>query len=233
MKASSRLDRSPARSAGFTLVEMLVTLALTAMIASVLWQAMQQITRVERILQRSGVDGQLDLVRREWLRTLLESALVEQIGAPRQFVGDARQLALASSESLAVPGLVGRSLQFHIETDAAMRRQRLLVVDRPVEGRISTREFVPVELLSWAGTEAKFRYLDAGGTWLDQWPPARLSLDSTGDPERDMLREAQAALPRLPRAVWLDLGAELGGPLIAQVAITQAGRVRLSQWERQ
>jgi hypothetical protein len=215
------------------LVEMLVTLALTAMIASVLWQAMQQVTRVERILQRSGVDGQLDLVRREWLRSLLQSALVEQIGAPRQFVGDTQQLALASSESLAVPGLPGRNLQLRIETDAATRRQRLLVVDRPVEGRISTKEFAPVELMNWTGTEGKFRYLDAGGVWLDQWPPASMSLESTGDPERDMLREAQAALPRLPRAVWLDLGAELGGPLIAQIATTQAGRVRLAQWERQ
>jgi prepilin-type N-terminal cleavage/methylation domain-containing protein len=219
------------RRTGFTLVEMLVTLALTAMISSVLWQAMQQITRVERLLQRSGVDGQLDLVRREWLRSLLQSALVEQIGSPRQFVGDGQQLALASSESLAVPGLSGRTVRLRLETDPATRRQRLLVVDGQAKAVLSVKEAAPVELLSWTGAEGHFRYLDADGAWLDQWPPAKSTLQLTGDPDLDFLREAQSLLPLLPRAVWIDLGAELGGPLVAQISTTQVGRGRLLHWE--
>ena len=53
-------------------------MTLTAMVAGLL-AAMHQITRVERLLQGEGVGGQLDLVRREWLRSLIQSALVEQI----------------------------------------------------------------------------------------------------------------------------------------------------------
>lgn len=220
------------RWGGFTLVEMLVTLALMAMIASVLWQAMQQIVRVERLLQRSGVDGQLDLVRREWVRSLLQSALVEQIGGTRQFVGDGQQLRLASSEGIALPGLKSQAVQLRFEGDAATRRQRLLIVDARATEAITTQEFRPVELLAWTGTEGHFRYLDADGTWQEQWPPVRLALQPTGDPDLDFRREAQAALPRLPRAVWMDLGADLGGPLVAEISTTQAGRGRLIQWER-
>lgn len=222
-----------ARYQGFTLVEMLVTMALTAMIAGVLWQAMNQITRIERLLQGSGVSGQLELVRREWIRGLIQSALVEQIGAPRQFVGDAFQLSLISSESVATPGLAGRRLQLRVESDAVTRRQRLLIETGSLEMTTTSAEPAAIELLSWTGPEGRIRYLNADGVWLDHWPPAKTSPVPTGDPDMDFRREAQAALPRLPRAIWLDLGDELGGALVAQISTTQAGRGRLAQWEQQ
>ncbi|MDR7271868.1 prepilin-type N-terminal cleavage/methylation domain-containing protein [Pelomonas saccharophila] len=227
-RASRRASR------GFTLVEMIVTLALMAMIATVLWQAMSQISRVERLLQRSGVDGQLDLVRREWLRSLVQTALVEQIGAPRQFVGDAQQLRLASSETLALPGAAtGQIVQLQFIADATTRRQRLLIVDAKAAATIAIEEVRPVELMSWTGREGRFRYLDGAGVWQDQWPIAQSAPASSGDPDLDFRRDLQASLPRLPRAVWIDLGPELGGPLVAEISTTMPGRPRLAQWERQ
>lgn len=217
---------------GFTLLEMLVALALTAMIAGVLWQAMHQVSRVEGLLQRSGLDGQLDLVKREWLRSLLQGALVEQIGAPRQFVGDARQLNLVSSESLALPGLQGPRLQLRLERDSANRRERLVVAEVSEARQASTRSPVRVELFGWSGKDGGFRYLDADGQWVDQWPPAKSRFQLTGDPDLDLRREAQAALPSLPRAVWVEIGAEMGGAMVAEIATTQPGRPRLANWEQ-
>lgn len=221
------------RGQGFTLVEMLVTMALTALIASVLWQAMHQITRIERLLQRSAVGGQLDLVRREWLRSLIQSALVEQIGAPRQFTGGARQLTLNSSESVAMPGLAGPRVRIRFDLEKATQRRQLLIELGPSEATVSSAEPVAVELLGWTGSEGRFRYLNADGTWLDQWPPEPSKLVPSGDLELDFLREARAGLPRLPRAVWLDLGEALGGPMVIDVSTTQPGRGRLVQWEQQ
>jgi len=227
-RAAHRGDR------GFTLVEMIVTLTLMAMIATVLWQAMSQISRVERLLQRSGVDGQLDLVRREWLRSLVQAALVEQIGAARQFVGDERQLRLASSETLALPGAAaGQIVQLQFQADATTRKQQLLIVDAKAAVTISIRDVKPVELMSWSGAEGRFRYLDGEGVWQDRWPVAQPAIAPSGDPDLDFRRELQAALPRLPRAVWIELGPELGGPLVAQISTTMPGRPRLAQWERQ
>jgi prepilin-type N-terminal cleavage/methylation domain-containing protein len=230
-----KLHGTPSRQGrGFTLVEMIVTLTLMAMIATVLWQAMSQISRVERLLQRSGVDGQLDLVRREWLRSLVQAALVEQIGAPRQFVGDGQQLRLASSETLALPGsAAGQIVQLQFVADAATRRQKLLIVDAKAATTIAIEEVKPVELLNWTGAEGRFRYLDNEGVWHDRWPVDRPVVAPTGDPDLDFRRDLQASLPRLPRAVWIDLGPELGGPLVTEISTTMPGRARLAHWERQ
>lgn len=227
------IKRRVAHAVGFTLVEMLVTMTLTAMVAGLLWQAMHQITRVERLLQGEGVGGQLDLVRREWLRSLIQSALVEQIGATRQFIGDAHELSLASSESLAMPGANGPRLHLSLDSDAATGRQRLMITQGSHDLTSTKESATATELLSWAGNEGRFQYLNLDGAWIGQWPPPKSAFVPTGDPEVDFRRQAQAALPRLPRAVWLNLGPEIGGALVIEVSATQAGRGRLAQWEQQ
>lgn len=218
---------------GFTLVEMLVTLTLMSMIAAVLWQAMQQVARVERLLQRSGASSQLDLVRREWVRSLIRASLEEQVGAPRQFVGDAQSLRLISSESVALPGLAGRPVQLKIEPDARSGRQRLLLVPAP-DGEARLDEPVPVELLSWPGTEARFRYLSPSGAWSDVWPIPNTAAElSAAASDLDIQKAALLAMPRLPKAVWIDFGAEVGGPMVTEISTTAPGRGRLAQWENQ
>jgi prepilin-type N-terminal cleavage/methylation domain-containing protein len=218
---------------GFTLVEMLVTLTLMSMIAAVLWQAMQQVARVERLLQRSGASSQLDLVRREWVRSLIRASLEEQVGAPRQFVGDALNLRLVSSESVALQGLAGRPVQLKIESDARGGRQRLLLVPAP-DGEARVDEPVPVELLSWQGTEARFRYLSPSGAWSDVWPIPNTAAElSAAVNDSNIRRAALLAMPRLPQAVWIDLGADVGGPMVTEISTTAPGRGRLVQWENQ
>ncbi|RTL43524.1 MAG: prepilin-type N-terminal cleavage/methylation domain-containing protein [Burkholderiales bacterium] len=227
------LGQRTAAQRGFTLVEMLVTLTLMSMIAVVLWQAMQQVARVERLLQRSGASSQLDLVRREWVRSLIRAALEEQVGAPRQFVGDAQNLRLVSSESVALPGLAGRPVQLKIEADARSGRQRLLLVPTP-DDEPRTDEPVPVELLSWQGAEARFRYLSPSGTWSDVWPvPSTAAELSAAASDTDVRRAALLGMPRLPRAVWIYLGADAGGPMVTEISATSPGRGRLAQWESQ
>lgn len=221
------------RPRGFTLVEMLVTLTLMSMIAAVLWQAMQQVARVERLLQRSGASSQLELVRREWVRSLIRAALEEQVGAPRQFVGDAQNLRLVSSESVALQGLAGRPVQLRIEADTRGDRQRLLLVPVP-DGDARVDEPVPVELLSWQGSDARFRYLSPTGAWSDVWPIPNTAAElSAAASDPDIRRAALLAMPRLPRAVWIDFGAEVGGPMLTEISTTAPGRGRLAQWENQ
>ena len=220
---------------GFTLLEMLVTLALMAMISALLWQALQQVLRVERLLQRSGVDGQLQVVRREWLRGVLEASLVERTGAPRQLQGDGLQFTVASSEALNLPGLATGQLLLRIDTDVRTGNQRLLVSPAPSAdgfGRLAT-DAAPIEMLSWQGPPAVIRYLDARGEWLDQWPPPPAMLLAGVDAEDEGMRAAKAAVPRLPRAIWLGFGAEAGGPLVAALSVTESGRLRRAQWEQQ
>lgn len=222
---------------GFTLVEMLVTLALMAMISSLLWQALNQVLRVEQLLQRTGVDGQLDVVRREWVRGLIQASVVEQTAAPRQLQGDEHGLTVASTEALGLPGLRSAKLQIQFDTDPRTGRQRLLISEAPPSDAFAVDTSrpapAPVEVLNWQGEPGSLRYLDASGKWFDHWPPPQSVLLAAATGEDEAARAANAAVPRLPRAVWLSLGNEVGGPLVALVSVTDPGRLSRAQWERQ
>lgn len=235
------MKRVPARPVprarrGFTLVEMLVTLTLLAMISALLWQAMQQVLRVERLLERSGVDGQVQTVHREWLRGLIQASLVEQNGATRQLQGDAQQLTIASAEALSLPGIKAERLLIRLEADAGTGRNRLLVSEAPPTDGFSqgpNAPAAPVEVLAWQGKPGSIRFLDASGQWLDQWPPPPMRRLPEKHSEEDYVRSVFAAMPRLPRAIWVDLGSDAGGPLVTALSVTEPGRLRLRHWEQQ
>lgn len=214
---------------------MLVTLALMAMISAVLWQAMRQVMRVEQVLQRSGVDGQLGMVRREWLRGLIQASLAEQTGGVRQLQGDGQQLTVASAEALNLAGLRSNRLLIRFESDAQSGRQRLLLAEVPSVDAFEQglqKPAQPIELLTWAGKPGSIRFLDANGQWLEQWPPPQAAVPPAAGDD-DIGRAAQAGLPRLPRAVLFDLGADVGGALITALSVTEPGRWRRAQWEQQ
>lgn len=207
------------RARGFTLFEMLVSLVIVAMISGLLWQVMQQVMRVELLLQSSGAEAQANLVRREWLRGLIEAALPEQRSLESaQFKGDGRSVALASAETLDVPGFGAGQVMLQLVHHAGQQRNELLV--KGVNGaEAAAFERPATRLLTWPGPAAGIRYLDEHGQWLDRWPsPA----PAGGLP-----------LQRPPQAVLIELGEAVGGPLLVAVTSTEPARSRRIDWERQ
>jgi len=201
---------------GFTLIEMLVTLVIMSMISTLLWQAMQQVNRIERVLQSSGVEGQLLLVRREWLRGVLESSLVGSAGEEPQFRGNDHELQLLSAEALDLPGLGGGFLRLAIVRDEMRQRNQLVVKPVATDGSAASSVAGVVfatPLFDWVGPAAGIRYLDDKGNWLENWPPATPNVR------------------RLPAAVMIDLGASNGGPILAALAVTELPRIRRTDWE--
>jgi prepilin-type N-terminal cleavage/methylation domain-containing protein len=194
-------------SRGFTLLETLVTLALVAAISSLLWQAMQQVARVERLLESSGADRQRLAVQREWVRQAIESALPEAQGGPARFVGDGERLRFTTAEP---PRLARETVG---EVDLALTHEEASGANTlgPKSGPV---------LMRWVGPRATLRYLAAKGVWQDSWPPP----PGVG---------ARVATRALPRAVLLDLGPEAGGPLLVAIGATERARVRLAEWETQ
>jgi len=206
------------RIAGFTLVEMLMTLAIVAMISGLLWQAMQQAFRVERMLQSSGGEGQMRMIRREWVRSLLESALPDYLGAPEQFRGDANSVILTSSEMPDLAGFDAGWVQLVFERDPGTGRHRLVarsIATKAERDAWQDRALGEAILLQWFGPPPRISYLDAEGQWHDAWPLPN------------------ARVQRLPVAVLLELGEEVGGPLIAHVGVTEPSRQQRSEWEKQ
>lgn len=212
--------------AGFTLIEMLVTLVIVSMISTLLWQAMQQVFRVERVLQSSGAEAQLQIVRREWLRSLIEATLPGQLNTP-PFRGSASEVWLISAEAPNLPGLGTGQLHLSIQQDLRTGRSSLTLqsLGKAPGSEMSFKQAGdPITLLSWTGPAVSLKYLNASGQWLDEWP--RLEGAIPG--------ELPDQLPvQLPRAVLINFGDEAGGPLFATITSSERPRMLRADWERQ
>ena len=82
-----KMSRSPRCGAGFTLLEMLVTLTLVSLVAGIIWQAMGQLARIERLLGRSQYQSVAEAVRGEWLRAALNALTPGAANTAERFRG--------------------------------------------------------------------------------------------------------------------------------------------------
>jgi len=185
-------ERSPRRRvAGMTLVELLVTLVLTSFISLVLWQALAQLARVERILQGNQLQGGSMAVRVEWLRYALEALVPGVPGSPDRLQGSDREMTGLTSE----PPLDCHSGVCHVRLSLQFNEQT-----QQTELSASATEqanAAPLVLLRWPGRGGKFSYLGADGQWRNTWPPPM------GLP------------PALPKAIAIDTGAGDVGLIVA------------------
>lgn len=147
---------------GFTLVEMLVTLAVMALVSSLLWQALSTVAQLERRLDRTRTLSNDDQLRRAWVEQALFGVMTGPEGDPVRFKGSSTRLSGYTSMP-PWPGLLGPELMtLTLEQDANGQR---LLAQRP--GSDSS-----LELWRWVGAAGSFDYLDGSGHWLDAWPPA-------------------------------------------------------------
>lgn len=182
---------------GFTLVEMLVTLALTALISTLLWQALGTVAQVEGRLERTRTLSNDDRLRRAWLEQALSGVMTGADGDPAHFKGSDRRMS-AFTAMPPWPGSLGPEwMTLDLERDATGLR---LMARRPGQA-------APLELWRWAGEGGAFDYLDGAGNWVDAWPPAGTS----------------RAGP-LPAAVRLR--GPLSGPVLVPVVTSQGPMLR-------
>lgn len=159
------------KRSGFTLIEILVALAVFAALAAITWGALSQIAKA-----RSSLDGQqqrfAQIVRAV---SSLERDLRQAISRPvRGNFGELLPAVLGSVERIdlsrlghANPRAEQRSnierVRYEVE-DHALRRGPYEVLDRAAGSAPQWREMLD-------GVERfRLRYLDAQGAWLEQWP---------------------------------------------------------------
>jgi prepilin-type N-terminal cleavage/methylation domain-containing protein len=202
------------RARGFTLVEMLVTLVLVALVAGLLWQALATVARLEATLARTRTLGDDDALRRAWVELALGGVMTGTAADPVRFSGRDDGLT-AYSTMPPWPGSLGpEAMTLAIERGGVGgvgggSGERLLA-RRGSDGE-------PVELWRWPDPGGRFDYLDADGRWHGRWPPP-LDQASPGQPTRP---------PPLPAAVRLS--GPPAGPLL--VPITAGRNPMLQQQE--
>lgn len=200
---------------GLTLIEMLVTLVLVSLVATILGQALHQLARIERLLEGGQLRSASDAVRADWVRSALESLLPGGRESER-LTGGERELQGLSADvpGFPAPGLAMLRLALRTDDAGASTVLELLPEDKNTAGT------KPVVLLSWPGREGRFRYLDAQGQWVDRWPPATITGQVSG-----------AGDSLVPRLIVLETGQKTQSLVVARPRASPHGLPTRKQLE--
>lgn len=174
------------RSAGFTLLEMLVVLAITSMVFALLMESLQQAFRIQLKLNEVTSDSTSSALADAWFRDLIEGLQPGERLSPQVFKG----------ESTVLSGLTLRPVSASNEGMPTLFTLSLVVDRQQQVTRLHYRDAtLEAELHAFPSTEAHFIYQDDDGAEFEQWPPNR------NDPPQ---------IPALVRVVWGKSGADLG-----------------------
>lgn len=188
MKA--RMQSPVRRSAGFTLLEMLVVMILTAMVSTILMQALAQVFALDSRFGREFFNTQQGEMYREWFRQTVTGLMPEHADGTSKFKGQRREMSGLTIAPLDTASEALQPFEWHIAFDAASGQSELRY----------GRESAARGILSWEGNSGHFVYFDDKLASHDSWPPP------LGGP-----------WPQLPRAIHLEYRDSEGERLVVAV----------------
>lgn len=174
---------------GFTLMEMLVVLLLTGMVAAILFQGLGQVLRIEARRSTQLHASRQGEMHAQWFRQCVNGLLPEYPDGENRFQGTARELRGRSLFPLEAASEAVLPIRWQLRFDPRSGRTQLRyggVDDGPV-------------VLSWQGNSGRFVYFDGEGGAHDSWPPF------------------SGTWPQLPASVLLDNGSR-DEPLVVVAA---------------
>lgn len=202
---------SRTRQHGFTLIEMLVAVAIFALMAAMAYGGLSAVlnTResVTAALERSRtLQMTVWRIRRD-VEQIVARPIRDQFGdrQPPVFGTPVAGLTLTHNgwrNPLQRPRSTLQRTHYYLDADSNLVRAHWRTLDRAPETEAIERILLKdVESLQW-------RYLNNDGDWLDRWPPHASGLGTT--PAR--VRRADASIG-LPRAIELRLDSDTWGQL--------------------
>ncbi len=169
------------------------------MVAGILATAVAQAMRVIEIGANETAAARDQAMRLDWFRetvalTILPPTDPRRINREPPLVGDGRMIGGLTLRSPSSESAAPARYKFELKFDAASGETQLILSDlAQMTGATGQTGLV---LLSWLGSDGRFRFLDDRDRWQDVWPE-RPALAQTGSVSRS----------QLPRAVELRYGA--------------------------
>jgi general secretion pathway protein J len=146
------------RPSGFTLVEVLVVLVITALVSTLLFQALAQVYRLQGRFGEQLAQSQGGAMRADWYRQVLQGLLNDYADGKQRFAGQVQRLEGLSATALTVAGGAPQWVVMEIRSEAD--GSELLY-------QAGSQQ---VTMLRWQGG-GEFAYLDEAGAEHAQWPP--------------------------------------------------------------
>lgn len=170
----------PSRQSGFTMVELLVAIAVFAVMAAIAYGGLSSV-----ITTRDAIDSSLD--RNKTLQMALwrlQQDMEQIVERPiRDRFGDAEPAVMGSSDTgltitrdgwanpLSEPRSTLQRIHYETGPDGDLIRSYYRVLDQAQDSQPVDRKLLD------GVTQIEWRYLDKNGQWQDRWPP-----QNTGSP---------------------------------------------------
>lgn len=190
-------------SRGFTLIEVLVVLVITALVSTLLFQVLGQIYRLQERFGVQLAQSRIGAMQSDWYRQVLQGLMTDYADGKQRFSGRRQHLEGLSATTLQAGGGAPLWLRLDI-AETASGGGELRYAAGP-------GEFV---LLQWSDRgRAEFGYLDEAGVEHGEWPP-----------------QSAGTWPQLPTAVLLRWPTREGSSvLVAAPAGSREPKVRVGK----
>jgi prepilin-type N-terminal cleavage/methylation domain-containing protein len=211
-KSVASFTRGANPQRGFTLIEMLVVLVLTAIVVGIVFEGLGRVADLRVRLARH-LDGALDeTISGSWFRGSVAALQPDYINAPDAFRGGATEMSGLTLRPIDLPAGAATPFAWRLLPDASGTT------------RLSYRGADQAwrEVASWTGAGARFLYAGPDGEWRSDWPPP-LSGGST--PLGSVVSRDR---PQLPRFVKLESGGAENRTIAASVLGSTLPRIGTS-----
>jgi hypothetical protein len=193
MRPARPAPRPRRESAGFTLLEALVVLVITALVSVVLVQGLGLVLSARTSVENKLVDADQFILQRSVLLDPLRGVIPDYPDRPNVFNGQPRQVHAFTirplEERLGSP--VGFTMT--IDYDSGVDETFVTYQEQGAEKLVVAR---------WPGNTGNFYYRDRVGEWVASWPPAGLASDQ---------------VPQTPWLIRVEMGTGVPSSLIASV----------------
>jgi len=200
------MRRQPTRGQrGFTLIEVLVVLAITGMVMASLSVALTRIFDIRERLAPYLDRAELTGLSRDWLRNLFRGLVAERMGGQFTFKGAERRISGMTLAPLG--GALGAPAAFRLEfvpLAGGKETIRFTMLDQALP---------PADLLQLEEGSGRFEFMGADGVWQRQWPPA-----ARPGTAQSPLGQVAGTMPGMP-AQWPQL------PLLIKLEGLAGGRL--------
>jgi len=150
-----------ARERGFTLLELLVVLILSGMVAGILLQALQHVLHLEERFGTELFSAQQGQMYEDWYRRSVQGLVPDHPDGGNRFRGSAREFRGLTLAPLSNADVSLLPCAWRLQFDRDSGRTQL---QHSGDGERT-------EVLSWSGNSGRFVYFDQQGGMHETWPP--------------------------------------------------------------